>query len=181
MPLAVASKAACIFSLIISLASRRALPPPRISFLFRNAITRFASTANNIKELTIRPPSTQPRRTSGNGSGFKDGCTNLPFDKLRRLHESGERCSRHRSPGMNRKPLQRRRSRYFRFLNWNQCSLCHLKPAHPRAGTPCFTRLQSSWRLLDWPPLLWSLWLCGSRWFRVGEDDGHGQVKAASE
>jgi hypothetical protein len=136
MPLAVASKAACIFSLIISLASRRALPPPRISFLFRNAITRFASTANNIKELTIRPPSTQPRRTSGNGSGFKDGCTNLPFDKLRRLHESGERCSRHRSPGMNRKPLQRRRSRYFRFLNWNQCSLCHLKPAHPRAGTP---------------------------------------------
>jgi hypothetical protein len=27
-------------------------------------------------------------------------------------------------------------SPYFRFLNWNQCSLCHLKPAHPRAGTP---------------------------------------------
>jgi hypothetical protein len=33
--LAVASKAACIFSLTVSLASRRALPPPRISFIIR--------------------------------------------------------------------------------------------------------------------------------------------------
>jgi len=54
--LAVASKAACIFSLTINLASRRALPSPRISFIIRKAITRFASTANNIKELTIRGP-----------------------------------------------------------------------------------------------------------------------------
>jgi hypothetical protein len=53
--LAVASKAACIFSLTISSASRRALLPPRISFIIRSAITPFASTANNIKELTICP------------------------------------------------------------------------------------------------------------------------------
>jgi hypothetical protein len=41
----------------ISLASRRALLPPLISFIIRSAITRFASTANNIKELTTIAPS----------------------------------------------------------------------------------------------------------------------------
>jgi hypothetical protein len=54
--LAVASKAARTFSLTISLASRRALTPPRISFIIRSAITPFASTASNIKELIIRRP-----------------------------------------------------------------------------------------------------------------------------
>ena len=53
---AVASKAASIFSLTISLASRRALLPPRISFIIRSATTPFASTANIIKELNIRRP-----------------------------------------------------------------------------------------------------------------------------
>jgi hypothetical protein len=38
----------------MSSASRRARLPPRISFIIRSAITWFASTANNIKELTIR-------------------------------------------------------------------------------------------------------------------------------
>ena len=52
--LAVASKAALIFSLTIRLASRRALLPPRISFIIRSATTPFASAANNIKELNIR-------------------------------------------------------------------------------------------------------------------------------
>jgi hypothetical protein len=56
---AVASKAASIFSLTISLASRRALLPPAISFIIRSATTPFASTANIIKELNIRcPPQT---------------------------------------------------------------------------------------------------------------------------
>jgi hypothetical protein len=53
--LAAASEAAIIFSLTISLASRRAYLPPRISFIVRKAITRFASTANIIK-LNIRGP-----------------------------------------------------------------------------------------------------------------------------
>jgi hypothetical protein len=43
-----------IFSLTISLASCRAFLPPRISFIIRNAITPFASTANIIKGLNIR-------------------------------------------------------------------------------------------------------------------------------
>jgi hypothetical protein len=70
---AVASKAASIFSLTISVASRRALLPPRISFIIRNATTPFASTANIIKELNIRRPlhSCLPRRKSGNGSGLQ--------------------------------------------------------------------------------------------------------------
>jgi hypothetical protein len=70
--LAVASKAARIFSLTISSASRRALLPPRISFIIRSATTPFASTASIIKELTIRRPlhSCLPRRKSGNGSGL---------------------------------------------------------------------------------------------------------------
>jgi hypothetical protein len=54
--LAVASKAACIFSLTINLASRRALLPRRISFIILSAMTPFASSANNIKELTISSP-----------------------------------------------------------------------------------------------------------------------------
>jgi hypothetical protein len=45
-----ASTAACIFSVTISSASRRALLPPRISFIVRSAITPFDSTANFIKE-----------------------------------------------------------------------------------------------------------------------------------
>jgi len=66
----VASKAACIFSLTISSASRRALLPPRISFIIRSATTPFASTANIIKELIIRraPQSRLPRRKRGNSS-----------------------------------------------------------------------------------------------------------------
>ena len=58
--LAVASKAAIIFSLTIKFASRRAPLPPRISFIIRSAITAFASAANNIKGLNIRcaPPVT---------------------------------------------------------------------------------------------------------------------------
>jgi hypothetical protein len=40
----------------LSLASRRALLPPRISFIIRSATTPFASTANIIKELIIRRP-----------------------------------------------------------------------------------------------------------------------------
>jgi hypothetical protein len=57
----VASKAAFIFSLTIKFASRRALLPPRISFIIRSAITAFASAANNIKGLNIRraPPVTR--------------------------------------------------------------------------------------------------------------------------
>jgi hypothetical protein len=47
----------------MSSASRRALLPPRISFIIRSAITPFASTANNIKEATIRrPPQSQDER-----------------------------------------------------------------------------------------------------------------------
>jgi hypothetical protein len=61
--LAIASKAARIFSLTISSALRRALLPPRISFINRGAITPFASAANNIKELTNRrPPNSQDER-----------------------------------------------------------------------------------------------------------------------
>ena len=48
-----ASKAARTFSLTINLASRRALLPPRISFIIRNAMTPFASSANIIKELNM--------------------------------------------------------------------------------------------------------------------------------
>jgi hypothetical protein len=51
--------AAWIFSLTIRSASRRARLPPRISFIIRSATTPFASTANIIKELNIRP-STAP-------------------------------------------------------------------------------------------------------------------------
>jgi hypothetical protein len=58
--LAEASSAAAIFSLTISLASRRAALPPRISFTSRSAITLFASTANIIKGLNKQPPS-RPR------------------------------------------------------------------------------------------------------------------------
>jgi hypothetical protein len=68
--LAVVSQAARIFSLTISLASRRALLPPSISFIIRSATTPFASNANIIKELNIRclyKPAL-PRRKSGNGS-----------------------------------------------------------------------------------------------------------------
>jgi hypothetical protein len=53
---AAVSKAASIFSLTMSLASRRALLPPRISFIIRSAATPFASTANIVKELNIRGP-----------------------------------------------------------------------------------------------------------------------------
>jgi hypothetical protein len=56
LTLAVASEAACIFSLTISLVSRRAFLPPRISFIIRKAITPFASSARIIKELIISPP-----------------------------------------------------------------------------------------------------------------------------
>jgi hypothetical protein len=52
----VASEAACIFSLTISLASRRAFLLLRISFIIRSATTPFASTASIIKELNIRRP-----------------------------------------------------------------------------------------------------------------------------
>ena len=51
--LAVASKAACIFSLIMSSASRRAFLSPRASFINRNATTPFASNANIIQEVNI--------------------------------------------------------------------------------------------------------------------------------
>jgi hypothetical protein len=53
--LAVASRALSIFSRTISSASRRAHLPPRISFIIRSAITPFASAANIIKEVNIRP------------------------------------------------------------------------------------------------------------------------------
>jgi hypothetical protein len=43
-------------SLTINSASRRALLPPRISFIILSAITPFASNANNIKELIIYCP-----------------------------------------------------------------------------------------------------------------------------
>jgi hypothetical protein len=72
--LAVAWKAARIFSLTINSASRRALLPPRISFIIRNAITPFASNASNIKELTIFCPSTQPRQRGRNGSQISISC-----------------------------------------------------------------------------------------------------------
>jgi hypothetical protein len=62
MRLAVVSKAASIFSLTINSASRRALLPPRISFIIRSAITPFASSANNINELTISCPASQDER-----------------------------------------------------------------------------------------------------------------------
>jgi hypothetical protein len=74
---AVASKAASIFSLTISLASRRARLPPRISFIIRSATTPFASTANIIKEWNIRRPlQTCRNKVKGqklfrNGSGGK--------------------------------------------------------------------------------------------------------------
>jgi hypothetical protein len=49
-----ASKAASIFSRTIRSASDRALLPPRISFIIRNATTPFASAASIIKEVNIR-------------------------------------------------------------------------------------------------------------------------------
>jgi hypothetical protein len=51
--LAVASKAACIFSLTISLASRRALPPPSISFIIRNAITAICLRLNPLTQMSV--------------------------------------------------------------------------------------------------------------------------------
>lgn len=72
--LAVAWKAARIFSLTINSASRRALLPPRISFIIRNAMTPFASNASNIKELTIFCPSAQPRQGGRNGSQISINC-----------------------------------------------------------------------------------------------------------
>src|ERR1700730_12601243 len=73
LELAVASKAARIFSLTISSASRRALLHPRISSIISSATTPFASTANIIKELIIRRPlrSCLSRPKSGNGSGLQ--------------------------------------------------------------------------------------------------------------
>jgi hypothetical protein len=65
----VASKAAFIFSLTIKFASRRALLPPRISFIIRSAITAFASAANNIKGLNIRCAPRVTRRMVRNCSG----------------------------------------------------------------------------------------------------------------
>jgi len=53
--LAEASSAAAIFSLTISLASRLAALPPRISFISRSAITLFASSASIIKGLNNSP------------------------------------------------------------------------------------------------------------------------------
>jgi hypothetical protein len=55
--LAEASSAAAIFSLTISLASRLAALPPRISFISRSAITLFASSASIIKGLNNSRPS----------------------------------------------------------------------------------------------------------------------------
>jgi hypothetical protein len=52
--LAPASKAACIFSLTISSASRRALLPPSINLSIRSAITPFASSANIINGVNCR-------------------------------------------------------------------------------------------------------------------------------
>jgi hypothetical protein len=66
---AVASKAAFIFSLTIKFASRRALLPPRISFIIRSAITAFASAANNIKGLNICCAPRVARRMVRNCSG----------------------------------------------------------------------------------------------------------------
>jgi hypothetical protein len=51
-----ASKAASIFSVTISSASRRACLPPRISFIIRSPTTWFASTASFITELNTRRP-----------------------------------------------------------------------------------------------------------------------------
>lgn len=70
MILAAASRAACIFSLTINSASRRALRSQRISFIIRSAMTPLASNASNSKELTITCPSKQPRRERGNGSAM---------------------------------------------------------------------------------------------------------------
>ena len=56
----VASKAASIFSLTISLASRRALLPPRISFIILSANTPFASTASTIKGIEHPTPFNLP-------------------------------------------------------------------------------------------------------------------------
>jgi hypothetical protein len=50
-----ASTAARTFSLTINLASRWALLPPRISFIIRNAMTPFDSSANIIKSNICRP------------------------------------------------------------------------------------------------------------------------------
>jgi hypothetical protein len=52
--LAVASRAASIFSRTISSASRRAPLPPRISFIMRSATTPFASAASRNKDVNIR-------------------------------------------------------------------------------------------------------------------------------
>jgi hypothetical protein len=52
--LAVASRAASIFSRTISSASRRAPLPPRISFIIRSATTPFVSAASSIKDVNIR-------------------------------------------------------------------------------------------------------------------------------
>lgn len=49
-----ASKAACIFSLTISSASRRALVPPSINLIIRSAMTPFASAANFINGVNCR-------------------------------------------------------------------------------------------------------------------------------
>ena len=53
MSLAVASKAASIFSRTISSASRWALLPPRMSFIVRRPMTRLDSTASIINEWNI--------------------------------------------------------------------------------------------------------------------------------
>ena len=68
-----ASMAAAIFSVIMSLASRRALLPPSISFASRNPITRFASTASinasNVRRLFpnrfMTPPVSLPLQLAG--------------------------------------------------------------------------------------------------------------------
>jgi hypothetical protein len=63
---------ACIFSLIISSASRWAFLPPSISLIIRSATTPFASTANIIKELNIR--------RSLHGGPYKDGSVGMVPD-----------------------------------------------------------------------------------------------------
>jgi hypothetical protein len=92
--LAVASKAACIFSLTISLASRRALLPPRISFIIRSAITPFASTANNIKELTICPlciaAYQDERAEMVPDSALSDGARNKAWEAVVAILEPGQ-------------------------------------------------------------------------------------------
>jgi hypothetical protein len=66
--------------------------PPRISFIIRSATTPFASSANIIKGLNIRRPSTLRKHFCRADDGSTAGSTNVPPQGFRLSEASLGKC-----------------------------------------------------------------------------------------